>query len=128
MPPWKLPRSIFSFGACAFSSGNPTPKSTAGTFSSSWNVDTTGIEQGFPGLVTQLFVGLFAPAGTPQPILDQIERATRGAMEDNDLQAKLTAAGFETVTDSSPAKAAQYLQAEITRWTPVLKASGMKAE
>jgi tripartite-type tricarboxylate transporter receptor subunit TctC len=88
----------------------------------------TGIEQGFPGLVTQLFVGLFAPAGTPQPILDQIERATRGAMQDNDLQAKLTAAGFETVTDSSPAKAAQYLQAEITRWTPVLKASGMKAE
>jgi tripartite-type tricarboxylate transporter receptor subunit TctC len=88
----------------------------------------TGIEQGFPGLVTQLFVGLFAPAGTPQPILDQIERATRGAMEDKDLQAKLTAAGFETVTDSSPAKAAQYLQAEITRWTPVLKASGMKAE
>jgi tripartite-type tricarboxylate transporter receptor subunit TctC len=88
----------------------------------------TAIEQGFPGLVTQLFVGLFAPAGTPQPILDQIERATRGAMQDKDLQAKLTAAGFETVTDSSPAKAAQYLQAEITRWTPVLKASGMKAE
>jgi tripartite-type tricarboxylate transporter receptor subunit TctC len=88
----------------------------------------TGIEQGFPGLVTQLFIGLFAPAGTPQPILDQIERTTRGAMQDKDLQAKLTAAGFETVTDSSPAKAAQYLQAEITRWTPVLKASGMKAE
>jgi tripartite-type tricarboxylate transporter receptor subunit TctC len=88
----------------------------------------TGIEQGFPGLVTQLFIGLFAPAGTPQPILDQIERATRGAMRDKDLQAKLTAAGFETVTDSSPAKAAQYLQSEITRWTPVLKASGMKAE
>ena len=31
MPPWKLPRSSFSFGACAFSSGNPTPKRTDGS-------------------------------------------------------------------------------------------------
>ena len=30
MPPWKLPRSSFSFGACAFSSGSPTPNSTDG--------------------------------------------------------------------------------------------------
>src|SRR5262245_56939726 len=43
-PPWKLPRSSFSSGACAFSSGKPTPKSTHGRPSSSWNVDTTGID------------------------------------------------------------------------------------
>ena len=44
MPPWKLPRSSFSFGACAFSSGRPTPKSTDGRPSISWNVETTGID------------------------------------------------------------------------------------
>ena len=44
IPPWKFPTSSFSFGACAFSSGSPTPKSTDGRPSTSWNVDTTGIE------------------------------------------------------------------------------------
>ena len=44
MPPWKLPRSSFSFGACAFSSGRPTPKSTDGRPRISWNVATTGID------------------------------------------------------------------------------------
>src|SRR5207248_1843724 len=44
MPLWKFPTSSFSFGACAFSSGRPTPKSTDGSPSSSWNVDTTGID------------------------------------------------------------------------------------
>ena len=44
MPLWKFDRSSFSFGACAFSSGRPTPKSTDGRPSSSWNVETTGID------------------------------------------------------------------------------------
>src|SRR4029077_3923110 len=44
MPLWKFATSSFSFGACAFSSGRPTPKRTDGSPSSSWNVDTTGID------------------------------------------------------------------------------------
>src|SRR3954465_13550495 len=44
MPPWKFPRSSFSFGACAFSSGSPTPKSTDGRPRISWKVATTGID------------------------------------------------------------------------------------
>src|SRR5258708_16020588 len=48
MPPWKLPRSSFSLGACAFSSGRPTPKSTDGSPRISCNVATTGIEPPSP--------------------------------------------------------------------------------
>src|ERR1700704_5411120 len=44
IPPWKFATSSFSFGAWAFSSGSPTPNSTDGRPSSSWNVETTGIE------------------------------------------------------------------------------------
>src|SRR5207248_1864797 len=44
IPLWKFETSSFSFGACAFSSGSPTPKSTDGSPSSSWNVETTGID------------------------------------------------------------------------------------
>jgi tripartite-type tricarboxylate transporter receptor subunit TctC len=85
----------------------------------------TGAEQGYPDLVSQLFVGLFAPAGTPQPVIDQLVKATAAVAGDKDWQGKLIAAGFEPVADSTPEKAAKYLKDEIARWTPVLKASGM---
>jgi tripartite-type tricarboxylate transporter receptor subunit TctC len=87
----------------------------------------TAREQGMPDLVAQLFMGLFAPAGTPRPILDQIVKATQVAMQDKDYQDKLIAAGFEPVIDSNPERTSAYIKEEIVRWTPVLKASGMKA-
>ncbi len=86
----------------------------------------TGAEQGFPDLIAQLFMGLFAPAATPQPIVDQLVRATQEVMQDKNFQTKLVAAGFEPVTDPTPEKAAKYIKEEIVRWTPVLKTSGMK--
>lgn len=86
----------------------------------------TGAEAGYPGLIAQLFLGLFAPAGTPKPIIEQLSKATQQAMADKDFQSKLTAQGYEPVLNSDPAKAAQYMQDERARWTPVLKSSGMK--
>ena len=85
----------------------------------------TGAEQGFPDLVSQLFVGLFAPTGTPQPVIDQLVKATAAVAGDKEWQAKLITAGFEPVVDSTPEKAAKYLKDEVARWTPVLNASGM---
>jgi tripartite-type tricarboxylate transporter receptor subunit TctC len=87
----------------------------------------TGAEQGFPDLISQLFVGIFAPTGTPKPVIDQLTAATHGVIADKELQKRLIAAGFEPVTDSNPDKAAKYIKAEVARWTPVLKASGMAA-
>jgi tripartite-type tricarboxylate transporter receptor subunit TctC len=86
----------------------------------------TGIELGYPDFIAQLFMGLFAPAATPKPIIGQLAQATQQAMADTDFQAKLTAQAYDPVTDSDPAKAAKYMQEELARWTPVLKASGMK--
>jgi tripartite-type tricarboxylate transporter receptor subunit TctC len=86
----------------------------------------TGAEQGYPEWVAQLFMGLFAPRQTPQPVIDQLVRATAQVMKDKGLQTKLVKAGFEPVTDATPEKAAKYIKEEVARWTPVLKASGMK--
>jgi tripartite-type tricarboxylate transporter receptor subunit TctC len=81
----------------------------------------TAAEQGFPELIARLFVGLFAPAATPQPIVAQIDAATHVAMQDPDLQKNFSAAGFESVTDSDAASAARYVEGEITRWKPILQ-------
>jgi tripartite-type tricarboxylate transporter receptor subunit TctC len=78
-------------------------------------------------LIVEQFMGLFAPAGTPKPVIDQIARATKQIMSNEEFQGKLIAQGFDPVLDSDPAKVARYLKDEIVRWTPVLKAAGMKA-
>jgi tripartite-type tricarboxylate transporter receptor subunit TctC len=86
----------------------------------------TAAEAGYPDLIAQLFMGLFAPAATPTPVIARLAAVTQEAMADKELRSKLVSAGFEPVLDSGPAKTAQYLKAEVARWTPILKASGMK--
>ena len=87
----------------------------------------TNVEAGFPDLVTLMFMGLFAPGATPRPIIDQIAVATRAALADKDFQRKLIQAGFEPVIDSGPEQTAKFVQEELKRWTPLLKAAGIKA-
>lgn len=86
----------------------------------------TAIESGIPGLISQNFVGLFAPAGTPRAITDQISQATRTALGERDLQQLFIASGFEPQLDSSPERTRQFLAEEIARWTPVIKSIGLK--
>jgi tripartite-type tricarboxylate transporter receptor subunit TctC len=86
----------------------------------------TNVEAGFPDLVTLMFMGLFAPGGTPRPIIDQIAAATQTALADKDFQSKLIKAGFEPVTDSGPEQTAKFVQDELVRWTPLLKTAGIK--
>jgi tripartite-type tricarboxylate transporter receptor subunit TctC len=81
---------------------------------------------GFPGLITLMFMGVFAPAGTPRSIIEQIAGATHQVMADRDFQKRLILAGFEPVTDSGPEQTAKFIQEELVRWTPLLKASGLK--
>ncbi len=86
----------------------------------------TAAEQGYPDLIARLFVGLFAPAGTPRPILAKVEAVTRQAMQDPGLQDSFATAGFVSVTNSDATSAARYLKAEIQRWKPLLAQAGLK--
>jgi tripartite-type tricarboxylate transporter receptor subunit TctC len=86
----------------------------------------TNVDAGFPELVTLQFIGVFAPGGTPRPIIDQIAGVTHQVMADVELQNKLIAAGFEPVIDSGPEQTAKFVDEEVVRWTPLLKASGIQ--
>jgi len=88
----------------------------------------TAIEEGVPNMIGLLFLGLFAPAATPKPILDRIADATHAAMADADFQKVLMAAGLEAIPDSDSEKAKRFMEEEIARWGPVVKASGFKVE
>jgi tripartite-type tricarboxylate transporter receptor subunit TctC len=84
------------------------------------------IEVGFPDLITLMFMGVFAPAGTPRSIIEQVAGATHQVMADQQFQQRLIRAGFEPVTDSGPEQTAKFVREELVRWTPLLKASGLK--
>jgi len=84
-----------------------------------------GVDVGFPDLIAEMFVGVFAPAGTPKPIINQIAQASQIVMGDKEFQAKLIEGGFEPVLDSGPDRSAQYLKADLARWAPIVKIAGL---
>lgn len=74
-----------------------------------------------PGMVAQLFTGLFAPAGTPESILNQLSQATRKAQANKKFQEALINSGFEPVLESGPSAAQRLVNEERERFLPVLK-------
>jgi tripartite-type tricarboxylate transporter receptor subunit TctC len=88
----------------------------------------TAVEAGLPGMVAFNFAALFAPAGTPQPIIAQIAAATRVAMAGAEMQKNLTDQGMEPVTESTPEKTRLFIEEDIARWTPVVRSIGLRLE
>jgi tripartite-type tricarboxylate transporter receptor subunit TctC len=75
-------------------------------------------------MVAQLFVGVFAPAGTPKPVIDRVSQATRKVLADPSFQKLLLDSGVEPVLDSGPEKAQKFLAQEHDRLVPLAKAAG----
>jgi tripartite-type tricarboxylate transporter receptor subunit TctC len=86
----------------------------------------TAVEAGLPGMVAVNFTGLFAPRGTPKPIVEQIAAATDKVMEEDDFRAMLIDSGMEPYRHSTPDKTRQFLEQDIARWTPVFRTIGLK--
>jgi tripartite-type tricarboxylate transporter receptor subunit TctC len=80
-----------------------------------------------PRLVASIYMGLFAPAATPRPIIERIAQATRAAGESEDYKHKLLAAGFDPVLDT-PAEAQRFLETERRRIGPLVKSLNFKLQ
>ena len=81
----------------------------------------------YPAVVAQLFTGLFAPAGTPKPIIEQIAKANHELAGNAEFRKKLTDSGLEPVTDT-PEEAGAVVEAELKRLAPLAKEIGFKPE
>ena len=87
----------------------------------------TSAEQGFPNLDSNVWFGLFAPAKTPKSIIIKINQDVVAALRAQDARDTLRAAGAEAVP-TSPEEFGAFVQSEITKWTKVIKAAGIKAQ
>jgi tripartite-type tricarboxylate transporter receptor subunit TctC len=85
----------------------------------------TAIEAGLPGMITQNFFGIYAPAGTPKAVLDRVNEATQQALADKDFQDRLSKAAFDPVPGLGPDKAKSYMADEFARWRTVVEAAGI---
>ncbi|WP_076997464.1 tripartite tricarboxylate transporter substrate binding protein [Variovorax sp. KK3] len=83
----------------------------------------TMAESGIADLSLSAWIGLLAPAKTPRPVIDQLNRAVRTAM-DAELQAKLGGNGME-VAPSSPEELQRMIAADIKLHADLVKAAGL---
>ena len=83
----------------------------------------TVAEGGLPGYEAITWIGLVAPAGTPQAVVDQLNAAVRKAM-DGGLNAKLNELALVPVGDT-PADFVKYLKADYDNYARIVKAAGI---
>jgi tripartite-type tricarboxylate transporter receptor subunit TctC len=79
-------------------------------------------------MISQNFIALFVPTGTPKAIIGQIAQASRSVRADSEYRKLLIVSGQEPVADSDPAKTLQFVKDELARWTPIIKSIGLKLD
>jgi tripartite-type tricarboxylate transporter receptor subunit TctC len=84
-------------------------------------------EAGLPKFVMDFWVGLAAPAGTPQLVIDKLNKVVADALNTPEGKKQLADQGLEPVSNS-PAQASQFVAAEMQQWGAVVKAAGIKAD
>jgi tripartite-type tricarboxylate transporter receptor subunit TctC len=93
------------------------------------NVPTTQ-EAGLPEFMASAWNGLFAPKATPKPVLDKLTDALDKALDDEATRKRLFEVGSDIPEKSRRGQQAllALVKSEIARWTPIIKATGIKAE
>ena len=86
----------------------------------------TVVEAGLKYVATTWY-GLLAPARTPRPIVDRLNRDTRAMLDDPALKAQLAPQGIE-LSPSTPEEFGAFLRAEVATWAKVVQATGARAE
>jgi tripartite-type tricarboxylate transporter receptor subunit TctC len=87
----------------------------------------TVAEAALPGYEAVLHYGIVAPAGTPRPIIDKLGAALRAAVASDDLRSRLAEDGAEPLV-STPEEYAADIDREETKWSAIVRKSGVKAE
>jgi tripartite-type tricarboxylate transporter receptor subunit TctC len=85
-------------------------------------------EQGFAGFSAFAWWGIFAPAGTPKPILDKFHAELVKVLNQPDLRKQLTETLGMDLAASSPEALQKFLVSEINRWGNVVRSNNVRAD
>lgn len=84
----------------------------------------TLIESGFPGMEVYGWIGIFAPAGTPEAVVARLNRDFIATIQDADVAKRLAAAGVDAV-GSTPAELDRWVRSEYDKWSKFVKSSNV---
>jgi tripartite-type tricarboxylate transporter receptor subunit TctC len=84
-------------------------------------------EAGLPGFEASLYYGLVAPAGTPRPIIDRLNRELRAVLASDEVTKQLSADGT-AITPSTPEAYGDFIDKDEKKWSELVKASGVEPE
>jgi tripartite-type tricarboxylate transporter receptor subunit TctC len=87
----------------------------------------TVAESGLAGFDAVLTYGLLAPAGTPRPIIERLNKELRAALASDEVKRRLIQEGAEAMP-TSPEEHAAVIDREDTKWAAVIKSMGIKPE
>jgi tripartite-type tricarboxylate transporter receptor subunit TctC len=121
---------------------NTTPQITSGkvkafAVTSTKRLTTPGLanlptldESGLKGFNVGIWHGLYAPKGTPAAVLTRMNTALKAAIQDPTFVSNMNALGAVIINDdrNTPAGHKRWVEAEIAKWGPVIKAAGQYAD
>ena len=87
-------------------------------------------ESGVKGFNVSVWHGLYAPKGTPKAVTDKLNAALKTALHDPDFIKRQEALGAVIITDArlNGAEHKKFVEAEINKWGPIIKAAGQYAD
>jgi len=85
------------------------------------------IAETIPGVVTNTWVGLFAPAGTPRPIIEKLNKAMNAALKRPDVIEKFKKQGL-TAAGTTPEELQAIMTREVAHWGKIIPAIGIQPE
>ena len=91
------------------------------------DLPTVAEAAGLPGYEAALRYGLVAPAGTPRPIIERLNKELRTALAARDVRDRLSTDGAEVLA-STPEEYAADIDREEATWSKVVNALGLKGE
>lgn len=89
--------------------------------------DVPTVAETIPGFEATTWFAMFAPAGTPKPVIDRLNAEVQRVYRLPEVQERLKTLGLDAVL-STPEELTKYQAAEIAKWSKVVKDSGAKAE
>jgi tripartite-type tricarboxylate transporter receptor subunit TctC len=87
----------------------------------------TFTEQGVPNVDLAIWVGAYAPAGTPRPIIDRLQRELKAVINLPEVKERMVTQG-QTPVGNTPEEFAANVRADLPKWEALINASGAKVE
>jgi len=87
-------------------------------------------EAGVPGFEVVVWHGVYAPKGTPKPVVDKLIVALQSGIQDSAFVQRMSDLGSQVVplTKATPASLRDRLKTEIDKWTPIIRKAGVYAD